>query len=85
MQSIIIPRAPEPLKGFIRAVGKDGINDVSIPKTANAELKPSVKNSNAPEFLKTPIAIKIATMYGIDGKGGYFTQWMKKWVEWNWW
>jgi hypothetical protein len=21
--------------------------------------------------------------YEIQGKGGYFTMWMKKWVEWN--
>jgi hypothetical protein len=63
--SSIIPRAPLPLKGFIKAVGKPSTNRVSAPNAAKNDFAPFMITSNVPLVRSMLIAINIPTMYGM--------------------
>ena len=63
--SIISPRAPLPLRGFIIAVGRAATKSVSPPQNATHADTPSISISIAPEARNTPTATNIATRYGI--------------------
>ena len=57
----IIPRAPLPLSGFIRAVGNAPTKSESIPIASMARVMPAIKKSIAPEARNTAMATSIAT------------------------
>ncbi len=61
MASSISPRAPLPLSGFMKAVGRAPTKSVLTPHWATHQAMPSMSMSMAPEALKTPIATRIAT------------------------
>ena len=62
---IIIPLAPLPVRGFMKAVGKALINCGSIPKKSHKYLNAEKIISKAPEVSKTPTPTRMATRYGI--------------------
>ena len=59
--STIIPRAPEPERGFIKAVGSAPTHWASKPQRCTAHDTPSMSASIAPLARNTPIATSIAT------------------------
>ena len=61
MASTIMPRAPLPLSGFIRAVGSAPTHSASLPVLLTSAAMPSIAQSIAPEARNTPMLTSMAT------------------------
>ena len=59
--STIMPRAPLPLRGFIKAVGMPSTQRVSNPRAATAVFSPSTRKSSVPDARNMPTATRMAT------------------------
>ena len=60
-----MPRAPLPLSGFIRMVGRASTKRLSIPTASTPRRTPSIRKSIAPDARKTPTPTSTATRYGM--------------------
>ena len=65
MAFTIMPLAPEPLSGFIKAVGSAPTQSVAAPRLFTTHVRPPINQSMAPEALNTPMPTSMATKKGM--------------------
>ena len=61
MASIIMAFEPEPLSGFIMAVGKAGTKSVLMPRLAKNQFIPLIRKLNTPALRITLMATSMPT------------------------